>query len=255
MQQGAIAETAGIAAGILLITSLVQIRNIQGYHGRWAHTWYGHAYKINNDAGSQIIAELAGDPNGWLPCTYTPTSEFSSVWAYPGTQIKARKALATRGVALVDPAYSTTGFFHLHCNHGMYNRTKLYDYAVAVAPFFKTRSDRITISWCGANEPRGSAAENHCYDMAQLVKTTLVTKTNISNTAIACWDDETTWKAWFSASVLVGTTGPFSFAVGIAMPSRYITPVYSANPETSTEWTQLPIPGLNPPANDSFYCG
>lgn len=203
-------------------------------------------------SGDQVISELTGDPHSWLPCVYTPTSVFTDAWAYPEMQIKARKVLAARGVALTDPAYTTTGFFHLHCDETtVYIKDKLNAYAVAVSPALAQRSERIVISWCSSNSNRANA---HCSDMARMVQTTLMKETGSQKVWIACWSEKDTWKAWFSSSILVGTTGPFSLAVGAAMPQRYIMPVYSKNPTVRTEWQQVNITDINPPNPFSFYC-
>ena len=95
------------------------------------------------------------------------------------------------------------------------------------------------ISWCGDHIGGGATFTDpaHCPLAAKTIEQVL-------NAPVVCWPIKETLQNFAGAKTLVGTTGSFSFIIGITRPETFVFPVFE-NANIPVPWHVINISGIN----------
>lgn len=147
----------------------------------------------------------------WTPCGMPGGAEqFVDFWTPPSSHAQVRQALAKRGVSKIS-YYEDAAIFHLRCSDvGPYDQGQLSLYATKAATIINRCTDckRVVISWCGSHHGGGEieTPTAHCSQMSKLVQNILEGGTGLP-APVECWELKETWDVFYSAALLIGTTG------------------------------------------------
>jgi hypothetical protein len=147
---------------------------------------------------------------GWTPCGWLFPEQFVKFWTQPSSVEKVRQALTKRGVSKVS-YYEDAAVFHLRCSDiGQYDEGQLALYTKQAAMLIThcAACNRLVVSWCGSHHGGGEIETPgaHCSQMSRLVQTILEEETRLP-APVECWGLKETWDVFYSAALLVGTTG------------------------------------------------